>query len=159
MAPKWFNMTPFRFGKLRRASLAAFLAFAPIPTIGATVDLSLSAGCPAVALEPARPSLPSVGYDLTSEDARIICHNPKRGTTAEFLVETVAYGNLAGKRIVSVLVDGSRWEGFAFVDDFGLTVWTKKRGGSMPFDRYAQFLQDLSIALSKGVQIEIHRID
>jgi hypothetical protein len=161
MSPRIWNMTAHRFRKLRQATLAAFLGLASIDLPSDQLDLSLSALCPAPVVvatpDPVRPSLPSIDFDITSEDARITCHNTRRGTTAEFLVETLTHGNLAGKRVVSVL-EGGRWVSFAFADDFGLSVWTRKRGAEMAYERFAAFLVDLAGAMAKGVVIEIERI-
>jgi len=55
----------------------------------------------------------------------------------------------AGKRVVGLLTgpnNQSDYEGFAFVDDFGITVWRSKRGTEEPsfFERVAAVLWSMA---------------
>jgi hypothetical protein len=74
------------------------------------------------------------------------------------LVKTASYGGLTGRRIVSVL-EGDKWIGFGFADEFGIKVWGRMTGESKPYAKFARFLENLSDALTKGVTIEIERLD
>ena len=181
MSPKLINPpTSHKLNRIRRAALAAVALMAPAGLPDASADLVAGVAGSTVSADPGPmefapgrdtmrdeiaakfdaygfpiPPAPALPLDITRENGILTCRNLKRGTTAVFRVETLDRGNLAGRRIVSVWSDG-RWDGFGFVDDFGIHVWGRKSGGLTPstYDRYASFLTDLTGAMAKGVRVE-----
>lgn len=77
------------------------------------------------------PALAS-GFDLTRHDGMVTIADPTEGTVEVFAI-TPGTGYLAGKRIVSRLIGdeplGRRsWVGFAFADDYGVSIWSRFHG-------------------------------
>lgn len=84
--------------------------------------------------------------DIKKHNCAITIKNPATGNHRTFRVYTAKHGGLKGKRIVSLLrgqenSEGSRsWQGFGFVDEKGVYVWSKYR--STVYDTYAKMLVD-----------------
>ena len=78
-------------------------------------------------------------FSISTHNGEITVHNTRTGGHRTFMVKTARRGGLKGKRILSVLVNGSDYEGFAFVGDNGqINVWRRFRGGI--HEQYAKLL-------------------
>ncbi len=69
----------------------------------------------------------ALAFDLTTADVAVAITNPATGNTRHFQVATMPPESpLAGRRVAMVRDDAARrWDGFGFVDDFGIAPWRR----------------------------------
>lgn len=71
-------------------------------------------------------------FDLAKYNGCLTVHNPVSGQHRTFKIHTVRKGNLAGKRLISVLYGDDNendYRAFGFVDERGrVIVWRRYRG-------------------------------
>lgn len=94
-------------------------------------------------------------FDIRTHNGRITASNPATGNHRTFRVRTQPQDAkfAPGKRVVSLLVgpdNESDYQGFAFVDEFGIQVWRSKLGGV--YETYARMLANPDAWAEKGVE-------
>lgn len=68
---------------------------------------------------------------ILSHNGKITISNPNTGNHRTFQIKTVKKGNLAGKRILSMLIGPNNEQdylGIGFVDDTGIKIWNRHKG-------------------------------
>lgn len=68
---------------------------------------------------------------ILSHNGKITISNPNTGNHRTFQIKTVKKGNLAGKRILSMLIGPDNEQdylGIGFVDDTGIKIWNRHKG-------------------------------
>lgn len=98
-------------------------------------------------------------FDIARHDAVVTLISPRTGDHRTFKIETAHHGDLAGKRIVSLLVGpDNKYQGFGFVIDGRVMVWRRCRsdyGGPSLFERYADLLERSEFWAAKGVEYKL----
>ena len=142
-------------------------------TIPASLEATQEGGehaSEATATSPANDATSDVGgimvgaesLDLTRHDCTLTLISPRTGDHRTFRVKTVNKGNLNGKRIVSILTGPDNTEdytGFATISDGTdghaageIWVWSRYRGTSLFYEKYADMLARPARYAAKGVQ-------
>jgi hypothetical protein len=95
-------------------------------------------------------------FDVRRHDAVVTLVSPRTGEHRTFKIATARGGTLEGKRIVSLLTgpdNGGDYQGFAFVSDGAIRVWSRFRGQGERsiYERYADLLARPEFWAAKGV--------
>lgn len=113
---------------------------------------------PTVEVEAPALEVTAAEFDIARHDAIVTLVSPRTGDHRTFKISTVHHGDLAGKRIVSLLVGPDDYQGFGFIIDGRVMVWRRCRsdyGGPSMFEKYADLLNRASHWAAKGVQYMI----
>lgn len=97
-------------------------------------------------------------FDITVHDGRLTITNPATGNHRTFEIRTVQKGNLEGKRILSLLTGSNNtadYQGFAFVDEFGVKLWNRFNNGDSSWKTFASMIESPRKWVERGLQYQI----